>query len=115
MGVDSYLEYASEKFNIAVRRLAVGEGDVCKRLLSAYMEIHPIEGKLLPEELQQLYAGIIRQLTKYTQEDPKWGTVPTTLNRITNKTGRKIATDICDLRDQIENLLRYNDLKKYNG
>ena len=58
------IRYVKEKFLVAEELLAVGEGDIKERVLSAYMCFHPVRPEDLPEELQIEYAWVMGQLTR---------------------------------------------------
>lgn len=101
--------YAHEKLTTAVRILATGEGDVRSRLLPAFYEFQTLQARDLPQELQEDYAWVIKELTKRepkTQWDfSEWntdGSVQFNLRRMKNQTGRQIAKRICDLQYRIQ-------------
>jgi hypothetical protein len=97
--VNSNYFYAYEKFSNALRSLAVGPGDVRRRLHSAYLNFHLVRTKHLPEQLQDDFAWVMHQLTKFGPKIGRdghllRGSVDETLSRIRNSTGTKIAERI---------------------
>lgn len=94
--------YAKTQLSLAVDILATGAGDVRSRLLDAYLQFHAVREDDFPEELKSDWQCIIFKLTKYepiTDCNGKiiYGSVENTMRNIKNKTGVKIAKEICDL------------------
>ena len=92
-----------EKLVDAERRLAVGEGDVRSRLLSAYRKLRTVGEEEVPPDMKSDFVWIMHQLTKCSPEVDRDGTVyksaiEHTMSRIKNVTGRRIAERIYSLR-----------------
>lgn len=126
--------YASEKLFQAVDMLACGPGDVRSRLRHAWGgPLWVLTTEHLPEKFREDFLWVKDQLHKYNESwpgqleelrkkerfDPMFkqnyahlypDPVTATLERITNKTGAKIASRICYLYFSLESLMR--DLDK---
>lgn len=88
-----------EKFNSALHRLAVGEGDVRARLRGAHRYLRQLSENEIPSELRSEWAEILQSLTRRGPELGPDGTVYNaavvhTLSRMRNSTGRRIAERI---------------------
>jgi hypothetical protein len=99
--------YALEKLSLAVFYLAIGQGDVRRRLKSAYMKFHPVTRDDFPPHLRDDWDWIINQLTRFGPVNHPDGTVvigsvDNTLNRIKNSTGAKVAEKIVSLQSELE-------------
>lgn len=94
--------YAQEKLYVAIRSLAIGQGDVRTRLVDAFMSFHTLKEDDLPPKHRKDWRWIITQLTKhgpicdYKGKIYK-GSVENTMSKIRNSTGLKIATKIVDI------------------
>jgi hypothetical protein len=76
------LEYAAEKFSVAVSSLAAGTGDLQDRLYSASITILPLQTEDMPdEETRNLYEHLMQELTKYPAEGDE-GLLKATLRRL---------------------------------
>ncbi|MDD5681159.1 MAG: hypothetical protein PHI59_07960 [Candidatus Omnitrophica bacterium] len=94
--------YVREKLFDGVYLLAVGQKDVRRRLIRAYLACHTLRAKDFPEEFRKDWEWIEKQLTKYgpvlNHKGEVWiGSVENTMTIIKNKTGSKIAKKIFDL------------------
>jgi hypothetical protein len=104
--------YALQKLELSVIDLAVGEGDVRSRLSSVYYEhLHVLKEHDFPDKFKREWASIIKALNDKGPKSDEDGVVYVgsllnTLNRIRNKTGSKIASDIVLLS---QNLRAYFD------
>lgn len=88
-----------EKFAGALRRLAIGEGDVRERLRGAYWYLHQLTEHDIPPDLREDWQQIIQELTRRGPELDRHGEVVETalahtLGRMRNGTGRRIAERI---------------------
>ncbi len=88
-----------EKFSAAIYRLAVAEGDVRSRLLSAYRILRSLQDEEFPPQLRdewtQLKTSITRLGPQVDQHGVAWKSGDEyTLSKIKNSTGRKIAERI---------------------
>lgn len=83
--------YALEKLGLAVHELATGAGDVRSRLIAAFMAVHPVKSRDLPQELRADFEWIITQLTRYPKRSEQEGAIHHTLSRMQNRTGVEIA------------------------
>lgn len=95
-----------EKFHRAVYRLAVSEGDVRMRLRFAYSELRQLDAEDVPENLREEFVRIINMLTQRGTELGPTGlvyrsAVDHTLDRMINRTGRKIAERILALDHEL--------------
>ena len=99
------LIYASEKFAMAIYRLAIGPGDVRSRLRDAFYEVHPVQSSLLPDGIRQEYDWILEQLTKCEPRFERDSRLDATLSKMRNNTGTKIAKRIVELKRRIDDLL----------
>ena len=100
---------AREKLRGAVHRLAVGEGDVRSRLVSAHWLLKQLSARDLPAELHEPWRLIMSELTKRGPVVGADGELWTpacknTMSRIRNSTGRQIAEKIYSLHTDIEYL-----------
>ena len=106
--------YALEKLSNAVRILAVSEGDVRSRLLTAYQEFHTLREDDFPQELRADYVWILNELTKRKPQSEidmrEWamdGYVAANLQHIINRTGSRIAEKIYDLEHRVRTNYEY--------
>jgi len=88
-----------EKFNSAVYRLAVGEGDVRNRLQRVYPELRRLREVEVPPEHWQELSGILHALTAKgpmldRDGSPIQSAIEHTLGRMRNSTGRRHAERI---------------------
>lgn len=92
--------YALQKLELSVIDLAVGEGDVRSRLSNIYYDhLHVLREQDFPDEFKREWASIDKALNakgpRIDQDGEVYvGSLSNTLNRIRNKTGAKIASDI---------------------
>jgi len=112
--VNSNYFYAYEKFNDALRNLAVGPGDVRQRLHSAYLNFQPVRKRHLPKQLQNDYQWILNQLTRFGPVIGRDGKVlrsaiEETLIRIRNSTGSIIAERILHIYHELNWLYMENE------
>jgi hypothetical protein len=122
--------YAYEKFSRAIYILAIGAGDVRSRLLDAFQDpLLMITHKHLPEDLQEDFVWIEKNITKYKEKwsgqleelrvyerkDPAFkerleyiypGAIEATLRRIRKSTGVEIARRIFKIYDSLESRVR---------
>ena len=94
--------YVREKLFNAVHILAIGEKNVRSRLVNAYSTCHTLSPEDFPDEFQNDWKWVIKQLTKsgpvLNHKGKMWiGSVENTMSIIKNKTGSKIAKKIFDL------------------
>lgn len=108
-------ESVIERVYLAVQQLCIGQGDVRARLKTAVLTLLPLQEKEFPEELRKDFSWVISQSIKYRSEMPKFrGDLETTLRRIRNSTGQKIAERIFHIYSRLQNirgfpLLEYRD------
>lgn len=94
--------YVREKLFDAVYALAVGQKDVRSRLVNAYLACHTLRPKDFPDEFQDDWKWVVRQLTRHGpvlnyKGEVSIGSVENTMSIIKNRTGSKIARKIFDL------------------
>lgn len=102
------VEYAHEKFNLAVRSMAVHPGDVRERLEAAYLALMEVRPGDLPLPLQEHLQWISDQLT---WRGPRWegeGTLHATVVKMRKATGVKIAKRIMAIKDALDELCPKN-------
>ena len=102
------VEYAHEKFNLAVRSMAVHPGDVRERLEAAYLILMVVNPRELPLPLQEHLQWISDQLT---WRAPRWegeGSLRATLVKMRKATGAKIAMRIMAIKDALDELCPKN-------
>ena len=102
------LEYAHEKFIMAVRSMAVHPGDVRERLEMAYLTLQVIDPKELPLPLQKHLQWIVDQLTWRAPRHEREGALQATLMRMRKATGAKIARRILAIKDALDKLCPKN-------
>lgn len=107
--------YAYEKFNDALRSLAIGPDDVRHRLRPVFYHLRPLTEKHLPDHLQEDHRWILMQLTRLGPVKDKEGNVirnalDNTLDRIRNSTGTKIAERIFHIYFELNSL--YTDIEQ---
>lgn len=90
-------ESVSERALNALHALSTGQGDVRARLKVAGHILLPIQVAEWPPTLQPDTKWIMEQLTKH-------GTIESTMNRIQNKTGEKIAKQFFDVYSRLQEL-----------
>jgi hypothetical protein len=96
--------YAREKFYLAVRGLAVGEGDARKRLEDAYVYnlINVGPEDLLPDQWKRFEKIKKVITTKVPPEHFKIGSVHFTLRSMKNKRVAKLIEEIVKIAEEIE-------------
>ena len=104
--------YAREKFIEAVEKLATGEGDVRRRLRSAYGALRILRLQNLPQDMWDDWRWVQHQMTKFGPlyvEGKLWhGSVEHTMSRIRNRTGSEITKRIYRMQGTLT-LRRYNE------
>ena len=101
------VQYAYEKFYLAVRALATGSGDVRSRLRGAYLHFHTVQPEDVPGNVRRDFRWIKRMLTK---RQPRYvlkgeiidGSVEVSLAQMQNRTGSKIARKIVRIEEALE-------------
>lgn len=105
------IPYAKQKFEHAIRSMAIGKGDVRERLRYAFLSIHMIKPNELPEPLESELRWIYHELTK---RPPRWkgeGTITATTAVMRRSKGAEIAERILAIYDALVEIeMRY--LKK---
>jgi hypothetical protein len=94
--------YAQGKLRETIYCLAIGPGDIRKRLAQAYQGFFSLKKEHYPKELQNDWEWIQKELKKSGPIIRENGTVfrgsvVNTCNRIKNKTGVKIAKKLLDM------------------
>jgi hypothetical protein len=102
--------YVHGKLRETIYSLAVGPGDIRKRLVQVYSGFFTLKKEQFPLEIQSDWEWIMKELKKYgplLRDDGSIfrGSVEHTCSRIKNKTGVKIATRLLDI-------FQYLDLHK---
>jgi hypothetical protein len=100
----SSIPYAREKFELAIRDMVTGKGDVRERLRNAYLTIHMVSPDNLPEPLESELRWIYHELTKRPARWRGEGTVGATTAAMTRKKGEKIAEHILAIYDALVEL-----------
>jgi hypothetical protein len=92
----------------AVKHLCTGRGDVRSRLKVSGVDLIFLRAEDFPEHLRDDFNWIIKQLTKYKSEIPKYeGNIDATMRRIKNSTGQKIAERIFKLYSEIQDIREF--------
>ena len=91
-----------EKLTNALDSLALGEGDIRKRLINVSVDLIGINSREIPEEYKANWNWIQQQLTKFgpvtSPSSEVWlGAVENTMKKIRKLTGVKIAKEIYSL------------------
>ena len=93
--------YAWEKFGAAVRALATSDGPWSRRLDNAYGEFHAAgEDDMPDEETKSIYRQLIARLT-WAEDTTGKGTLPATLDKISDTEARGIASLIKDIESSL--------------
>jgi hypothetical protein len=101
--MDGNRYYAQEKFYLAMRSLASGEGDVRARLTDCYIVLEMIKDTDLPEQYRSTWNRISSTITAKgplranISGEVICGSVKNTLYHMKNKTAAKIASDIFEI------------------
>ena len=95
-----------EKFSAAIYRLAVAEGDVRSRLLSAYRILRTLQDEEFPPQLRDEWIQVKAAITRLGPQVDQQGVAGKsdadyTLSKIKNSTGRKIAERIYRLEKHL--------------
>jgi len=95
------------KFNAALYALAVREGDVRARLRCAYRELRSLREDEVPVRLRTEWHAVLKELTRrgpsyFSTGEVHQSAIDHTLNRMRNKTGRRIAVKIYALVRSVE-------------
>ena len=102
------LEYAHEKFTMAIRSMAVDPGDVRERLETAYLTLQVVDPKELPLPLQENLQWIRNQLSWRAPRHEREGSLRATLVRMRKATGAKIARRILEVKEALDELCPKN-------
>lgn len=100
------MNYAREKLGQAIYELTVGEGDIKSRLRKAFRCMIALSEKDFPQKLRKDWQSIKNRLTKResrykgTQFDE--GSFEATIFGMHKKTAVKIAADLVELNDRLE-------------
>lgn len=101
----SHVDYYETKFSLAVRDLAIGEGDVRERLKGAAVGLFfVVQTENLPEPLRAHWAWVRSTLTQRPARNKYEGALDATLARMKRSTGAKIAERIVDIADALHRL-----------
>lgn len=84
------IDYAKEKLWQAVDVLATGDHSIQQRLADAAIYLTRLTPADLPEELQERFGGVLRELTKETAEGTE-GTITATTRKLSSEQGSKLA------------------------
>ena len=95
-------DYTVEKLTTAISILVSHPGDARKRLSDAFSAFHVLQERDFPPELQEKWAWVIKEMTKYGplvdhKGEPWRGSVENTMSRIQNRTASKIIKVIYEL------------------
>ncbi len=91
-------ESVLERVYLAVEYLCTSQGDVRARLVGAVNTLLPLRTREFPEELQPDFDWVMEQSTKYDNK------VESTMKRIKNSTGEKIAKKIFLIYSKIQDI-----------
>lgn len=106
------LDYASEKFMVAVHSMAVSIDRLQKRLEYAYSSFHTLSVDDFPtKELKDAFAEIMKRLTA-DKSDSEEGYVPRTLRLMSDADSRDLAERIVSLYHAIESERHAVELRK---
>jgi len=100
--------YSHQKFQEAVRALAVGAGDARRRVWAAFLILHVLRAEELPEPLQPDFAWVIKKVSCRRARWRYEGDVQATLAQMKCVTAAKIAERIVDIADALNELCREN-------
>lgn len=101
----SHVDYYEGKFCLAVRDLATGPGDVRERLRGAAPSLlFVVQSRNLPEPLRAHWEWSQSQLTRRPARHKHEGTLDSTLAKMKNATGAKIAERIVDVAAALHQL-----------
>lgn len=98
------LDYVRGKFDGALRSLTLGEGDIRRRLESAYLTLHVVRADDLPTPLRPHWEWIVKELTHRPARHTFEGTLHATLSQIKNSKGAKIAEQIYHIHGALHEL-----------
>ena len=100
--MDYPLDYLLEKFEAAVRELAIGEGDARARVVAAYGEFGHLQAERAPGPIRRDLRWIVRRLEKV---EPRWDgdwRVLASTERMQNRTACKIAERIWRIYEKLK-------------
>jgi hypothetical protein len=100
---ERYHRYAFAQLSEAVRLLCVEPGTVKNRLWSAFQVINKIDINSLPDSVRENLSMANKEATKFTKNGKP--DLQSTLNRIHNKTGTKIASRILKAKVELESYI----------
>jgi hypothetical protein len=92
---DAYL-YAREKYSVAVSSL-VGPADIKTRLFGAYMSIHTLSPRDIPEHLRDDHKALTEALTWVPVKEPDEGTLMATLREMSDDEADRLAKRFLEL------------------
>ena len=99
--------YAHAKLRETIYSLAIGSGDVRKRLAQSYLVFFTLKEEDFPEELQSSWEWVQKELKRFgpiKRDDGSIfrGSVENTCSKIKNKTGVKIAKRLLEMYTFLE-------------
>lgn len=98
-------ESVKERVYLAVKELCIGGSDVRGRLIISVNILMILNPEEFPEDIKEDFNWVIQQSTKYKSDMPEYkSNLETTMNRIKNSTGEKIAEKIFRMYSRIQNI-----------
>ena len=98
-------ESVKQRVFLAVQELCIGEGDVRARLIVAIGTLMPLNSFEFPKSLNRDFEWIMEQSTKYKSDLPEYQSdLETTMKKIRNSTGKKIAERIFKIYSEIQSI-----------
>lgn len=95
------ISYAQEKFQSAIRYMAIGPGDARERLRSVFMTVHVIRPDDLPVPLNSHLSWVYKEMTWRNARHKYEGTLDATLTQMRKATASRIAERVLDIVDAV--------------
>ncbi|WP_019274792.1 hypothetical protein [Vibrio coralliilyticus] len=98
-------ESVKQRVFLAVQELCVGRGDVRARLIPAIETLAPLNAAEFPLALQKSFTWVMNESSKFKSDIPHHRSdLETTMKRIHNSTGEKIAQKIFDIYKGLQDI-----------
>ena len=100
------LDYAYEKFSIAIRGMASSPQNIKDRICNAHLHFHTLKLDDLPQDSRWKYEDLITKLTSVRAKENE-GSVRASLDAMSDNEAEELARVIVDLYDEIK--IAYED------
>jgi len=100
------IDYAYEKFSIAIRGMASSPQNIKDRIRNAHLHFHTLKSDDLPQDSRLKYENLTTKLTSVRAKENE-GSVRASLDAMSDNEAEELARVIVDLYDEIK--IAYED------